>query len=428
MIKKYLNYFLILIFSLLIDLCCVSAIECNYSILECVSEKGYLHESNLDYSINSDCQFIIDQGNDKIKLDSYNSGTSSFYNGGDEDLENWDNKNYCPNTIRRTSAPWYDFFDDVEWYGYEDLQSARDSVKAYDYIFILDTYLQELKKSATEFDSTVSYTCQYDNFSIDFNKDGYALSAKSTLDISASVGYFEYDLSKSMTQTKSINPGECENVYYCLSNSAISTYTANSYLIFVDEFDYESNKDACQDSLLVGQIHSGAGEYNNYCRTYSTYMNNLKLLWQNCKNNVSSCVEYNQLKSEISTLCKSLTQYAKYGESDCLSSCLNYSTDISNIEKLTTSSGECGLSSNLIKWIKNILKWIKYILPVLVIILGIIDFIRAIASGSDDEMKKAQGRFIKRLIAAALLFIIPALIEFILNVFNIESTFCGLTD
>ena len=29
-----------------------------------------------------------------------------------------------------------------------------------------------------------------------FNKDGYALSAKSTLDISASVGYFEYDLSK----------------------------------------------------------------------------------------------------------------------------------------------------------------------------------------------------------------------------------------
>ena len=89
-------------------------------------------------------------------------------------------------------------------------------------------------------------------------------------------------------------------------------------------------------------------------------------------------------------------------------------------------SATCGFSENLIGWINNILNIVKYILPVLVIILGIIDFIKAIASDKDDEMKKAQGRFAKRLIAAALAFIIPFIIVFVLEKFGFVAEGCGV--
>ena len=59
----------------------------------------------------------------------------------------------------------------------------------------------------------------------------------------------------------------------------------------------------------------------------------------------------------------------------------------------------------------------------------ILDFIKAIASESDDEMKKVSARFAKRLIAAALIFIIPFILDFILRMFNIgldaENPFCS---
>ena len=70
----------------------------------------------------------------------------------------------------------------------------------------------------------------------------------------------------------------------------------------------------------------------------------------------------------------------------------------------------------------NVLKWAKYIAPALVIILSMLDFIKAIASQSDDEMKKAQGKFVKRLIVAALLFLLPFIINFMLKTFGIYNS------
>jgi hypothetical protein len=87
---------------------------------------------------------------------------------------------------------------------------------------------------------------------------------------------------------------------------------------------------------------------------------------------------------------------------------------------------KCGFSGRLLVWANNILRWIKYILPVFVIVLAILDFIKAIGADKDDEMKKAQKRFITRLIAAALVFIIPLIIEFILTKMGFGYDSCGL--
>ena len=129
--------------------------------------------------------------------------------------------------------------------------------------------------------------------------------------------------------------------------------------------------------------------------------------------NSSLIQKYNKLKTELKSYCNQVLKYQDY-INDCVTSCLSLEKRINDIEGIKNNGPYCGFSEKLIQWIANIVKWLKYIVPVIVIVFGILDFIKAIASAKDDEMKKAQGRFTKRLIAAALIFIIPFIIEFIL--------------
>lgn len=148
-----------------------------------------------------------------------------------------------------------------------------------------------------------------------------------------------------------------------------------------------------------------------------------------CKSKALSKV--NDYTDIMTKTCNSILQNQSVSSNDgCADSCLNSIERMKSLKakyiKKEDYSATCGFSQNLIGWIDNILNIVKYILPVLVIILGIIDFIRAIASDKDDEMKKAQGRFVKRLIAAALAFIIPFIIVFVLEKFGFVVEGCGV--
>lgn len=148
-----------------------------------------------------------------------------------------------------------------------------------------------------------------------------------------------------------------------------------------------------------------------------------------CKSRALSKVE--EYTNIMTKTCNSILQNQSLSSDDgCVDSCLNAIERMKVLKeqyiKTKDYSATCGFSENLIGWINNILNIVKYILPVLVIILGIIDFIKAIASDKDDEMKKAQGRFAKRLIAAALAFIIPFIIVFVLEKFGFVAEGCGV--
>lgn len=146
------------------------------------------------------------------------------------------------------------------------------------------------------------------------------------------------------------------------------------------------------------------------------------------KPNSKYVTEYKSVLEEIKTSCSSILDHSDYNEA-CMNHCLNLNKSITRWNygfDLSNFNNSCGFSDKLINWVLNILKWIKYIIPVAVIVLGMIDFIKATASGKDDEMKKAQGRFIKRLIAAALIFLVPLLVEFILPKLGFNYNSCGL--
>ena len=72
----------------------------------------------------------------------------------------------------------------------------------------------------------------------------------------------------------------------------------------------------------------------------------------------------------------------------------------------------------LIEKINDIMDIVKIFIPILLIVLGIVDFTKAVFSGKSDDMSKSQKTFIKRILAAVLVFIAPFFINLILDLAN----------
>ena len=69
-------------------------------------------------------------------------------------------------------------------------------------------------------------------------------------------------------------------------------------------------------------------------------------------------------------------------------------------------------TTKIIKWAYKLL---KIGAPLLVVVFGILDFVRSLLNGEDKGFKEAWQRFIKRLIAAIVVILLPVLLTFILN-------------
>lgn len=58
---------------------------------------------------------------------------------------------------------------------------------------------------------------------------------------------------------------------------------------------------------------------------------------------------------------------------------------------------------------------IKIVIPVLLVIFGSIDFLKAVIAQKEDEIKKGQQTFIKRLIAAVIVFFVVQIVQLIIS-------------
>lgn len=84
--------------------------------------------------------------------------------------------------------------------------------------------------------------------------------------------------------------------------------------------------------------------------------------------------------------------------------------EFNNCEQLIGESAQ--------KLINTFMKWIRIIVPILLIVFGIIDFATAVFSSKEDDMKKRRETFIKRIVAAVLVFLAPILVNLLLNIAN----------
>ena len=76
-------------------------------------------------------------------------------------------------------------------------------------------------------------------------------------------------------------------------------------------------------------------------------------------------------------------------------------------------------------WIRDALNLVKYIALAIVIVLGVLDFLKAAGTGEAETMKKSGSDFLKRIIAVIILFLVPLIVDLILNlieIFGADST------
>ena len=59
--------------------------------------------------------------------------------------------------------------------------------------------------------------------------------------------------------------------------------------------------------------------------------------------------------------------------------------------------------------------------PVVLVIMGSLDLFKGISAQKDEEIKKGQQMFIKRLISAALIFFVFAIVKFVISVVADDS-------
>lgn len=71
----------------------------------------------------------------------------------------------------------------------------------------------------------------------------------------------------------------------------------------------------------------------------------------------------------------------------------------------------------------KVINLIKILTPIILIVLGLIDFSKAVMAGHEDEMKKSQARFIKRVIAAIIIFFVIAMVQFAFNLLGDNDAF-----
>ena len=179
----------------------------------------------------------------------------------------------------------------------------------------------------------------------------------------------------------------------------------------------EKYKDKSADELV--------GEYK--CLTYTTEMTLIKNSIKDvgCDNNQ----QFNKYYEELKQLCDTFRETQSYADQtdesstakNCSKACTNFKDDIAELCQLEPTDGCGSLGPKIIKWLYKIIKWARYIIPVLIIILVMLEYIKALASEDEKAMKDATSHMFTRLVVAAIIFILPFILDFILNLFKIDE-------
>lgn len=81
-----------------------------------------------------------------------------------------------------------------------------------------------------------------------------------------------------------------------------------------------------------------------------------------------------------------------------------------------TASEICKVIDNdLIRLIHNIVVLIKIAVPIVLVILGMLDFAKGVIASKEDEIKKGQQTFIKRVVSAFVVFFVVTIVQLLMS-------------
>lgn len=90
-----------------------------------------------------------------------------------------------------------------------------------------------------------------------------------------------------------------------------------------------------------------------------------------------------------------------------------------NFVQILAGDFTCGDSvqvpGRIINIVSTIILLIKFAVPILLIIFGMLDLGKAVMASKEDEIKKGQQMFIKRLVTAVLVFLVIVVVQLLVN-------------
>ncbi len=64
---------------------------------------------------------------------------------------------------------------------------------------------------------------------------------------------------------------------------------------------------------------------------------------------------------------------------------------------------------------KNVILILQLLVPIILVVIGLVDLVKGISAQKEDEIKKGQQVFVKRLIAAVIVFFVIAIVKFVIS-------------
>lgn len=92
---------------------------------------------------------------------------------------------------------------------------------------------------------------------------------------------------------------------------------------------------------------------------------------------------------------------------------------------LGADTTNCNSYGDLKQDLQNVFNLVKIIVPLLVLGLSTVDFIKAVTAKDEKDTKKAFMTLLKRIVYAIILFILPMLINLLLDLFDTGSNVCN---
>lgn len=86
-----------------------------------------------------------------------------------------------------------------------------------------------------------------------------------------------------------------------------------------------------------------------------------------------------------------------------------------NIEGCQSVLPNIKIDEKIPQAVHTIITVIKIAVPVLLVIFGMLDLLKGIIASKEDEIKKGQSIFIKRLITAVLIFFITSIVQLLIS-------------
>lgn len=84
-------------------------------------------------------------------------------------------------------------------------------------------------------------------------------------------------------------------------------------------------------------------------------------------------------------------------------------------DSLVSCGGIESIPASIPKVISIIYMIIQIVVPIILVIFGSIDLVKGVMASKEDEIKKGQHVFVKRIIASAIVFFVFAVVKFIVS-------------